>query len=109
MNIPPRLYKYRSLRTNKDRNHTLRILTHNEIYFAKCTEFNDPFDCHLHISVEGDFNTHKDRLRKLNPDLSEAKLDMQTQKDLKPETIKKREQEINNYIHRRNEHAGIFR
>lgn len=108
MNIPPRLYKYRSLRTNKDRNHTLRILTHNEIYFAKCTEFNDPFDCHLHISVEGDFNTHKDRLRKLNPDLSETKLDMQTQKDLHPESIRKREQKVNNDIRRINENVGIF-
>jgi len=108
MNIPPRLYKYRSLRTNKDRNHTLRILTHNEIYFAKCKEFNDPFDCNLHISVDGDFNTHKARLRQHNADFSEEKLILQTRKDLQPENIRKRELKVNNDIRRINENVGIF-
>lgn len=96
------------MHTKKDREHTLRILTHNEIYFAKCTEFNDPFDCNLHISCEGDFTTHKEKLRKLNPDFSEAKLDIQTQKDLQQENIKKRERKVNNDIQRITENAGIF-
>lgn len=108
MNIPSHLYKYRSLRTKKDREHTLRIFTHNEIYFAKCKEFNDPFDCNLHISVDGDFNTHKAILRQLNPNLSEEKIDIQTHKDLQPENIKKRERKINKEIRRINENVGIF-
>ena len=51
MNIPRHLYKYLSLSTKKDkegqktvREYTSRILAHNEIYFAKPSEFNDPFD-----------------------------------------------------------------
>jgi hypothetical protein len=108
MHIPKYLYKYRSMHTKKDREHTLRILTHNEIYFAKCTEFNDPFDCNLHISCEGDFTTHKEKLRKLKPDLSEAKLDIQTQKDLQPENIKKRERKVNKDIRHINQKVGIF-
>lgn len=108
MNIPLHLYKYRSLRTKKDREHTLRILTHNEIYFTKCKEFNDPFDCNLHISVDGDFNTHKAKLRQHKPDLSEKKLNLQTLKDLQPENIRKCELKVNNDIRRINENIGIF-
>jgi hypothetical protein len=108
MNIPSHLYKYRSLGTAKDRDYALRILTHSEIYFAKSTEFNDPFDCHLHISVEVDFAAHKTKLRKLCPGLSEAELDTQTQKDLHPANIRKREQEVNAAIDRINENIGIF-
>ena len=74
MTIPRHLYKYRSLSTKKDkedqktiREYTSRILTHNEIYFAKPSEFNDPFDCGFHISCEGDFQTHKNKLKELNP------------------------------------------
>jgi Protein of unknown function (DUF2971) len=108
MNIPSYLYKYRSLRTKADKEHTSRILTHNEIYFAKCSEFNDPFDCRFHISVDGDFNTHKAILRQHNPNLSEEKIDIQTRKDLQPENIRKREQKLNNNIRRKNEKYGIF-
>jgi hypothetical protein len=108
MNIPLHVYKYRSLRTKKDREHTLRILTHNEIYFANCKEFNDPFDCNLHISVNGNPITHKDKLRQLNPGLSEAQIEIQTRKDLKPENIRKRELKVNNAIRRINENGGIF-
>lgn len=108
MNIPKYLYKYRSLRTKKDREHALRILSHNEIYFAKCKEFNDPFDCNLHISADGDFNTHKAKLRQLKPDLSEKELNLQTQKALQTENIHKCELRVNNDIRSINENIGIF-
>jgi hypothetical protein len=108
MDVPIHLYKYRSLRTKKDKEHTSRILTHNEIYFAKCSEFNDPFDCHLHISVGGDFNTYKVKHRQLNPDLSEAEINNQTRKALQPENIRKREQKVNSDIYRITKSAGIF-
>jgi hypothetical protein len=108
INIPSYLYKYRSLRTKADRKHTLRIITHNEIYFAKCKEFNDPFDCNFHISCDTYFNTHKTRLRKLNPNISEEEVDKQTRKDLQPENIEKRERKVNSDIRRINDNVGIF-
>ena len=108
MNIPSHLYKYRSLRTKADKEHTLRIITHNEIYFAKPKEFNDPFDCNFHISCDTDFNTYKARLRQLNPDMSEKEIDRRTQKELQPEIIRKRERKVNNAIRRINENLGIF-
>jgi len=108
VNIPSYLYKYRSLRTKADREHTLRIITHNEIYFAKRKEFNDPFDCNFHISCDVDFNTYKARLRKLNPNMSEEEIDKQTHKDLQPEIIRKRERKVNNDIRRVNDKVGIF-
>jgi hypothetical protein len=92
----------------KDREHTFRILTHNEVYFAKCTDFNDPFDCRLHISVEADFATHKAQLRKLHPGLSEAELYVRTHEDLHPTNIKRREHEVNAHTRRMNENIGIF-
>ncbi len=37
------IYKYQDW--NNDYNK--RTLTHNEIYFAKPSQFNDPFDCRI--------------------------------------------------------------
>jgi hypothetical protein len=108
MNIPLHFYKYRSLRTKKDREHTLRILTHNEIYFAKCKDFNDPFDCKFHIPFNGNPITHKEKLRQLNPGLSEAQIEIQTQKELQPENIVKWEKELNKRIRLETEKYGIF-
>ena len=107
MNVPSHLYKYRSLRTKKDREHTLRILTHNEIYFAKYKMFNDPFDCQLHISFNANPTAHKNTLRQLNPGLSEAQIEIQTQEALQVD-IGKREQKFNNGIRRETEKLGIF-
>jgi hypothetical protein len=108
MNIPTYLYKYRSLKTKNDKLHTGRILTHNEIYFAKYTEFNDPFDCRLHVSAKVPFEVHKKKFRELNPDLSESKVDAQTRADLHPDSITKREKKIRADLHRINKKAGIF-
>src|SRR4030042_1291061 len=108
MNAPTHLYKYRSLRSQRDKLYTERIFTHNEIYFAKYTEFNDPFDCSLHVSVEGTFIEHKKKLRKIRPDLSESELDTQTREELHPDNIIKREKRIRSDLHRINEKAGIF-
>ncbi len=102
------LYKYRSLRKQTDKLHTERIFTHNEIYFAKYTEFNDPFDCNLHVSAEGNFVEHKQKLREINPDFSDSKLDIQTRKDLHPNNIRKQEKKIRADIQRINKNVGIF-
>lgn len=109
MDIPSYLYKYRSLRTIRDRQYTARILTHNEIYFAKYTEFNDPFDCNLYISARGNINVHKTKLRELNPDLSESELDIRTRNELEEKNIKKREKRIHKDIGQINKaDLGIF-
>jgi hypothetical protein len=108
MNIPSHLYKYRSLRTKKDRQYTSHILTHNKIYFAKYTEFNDPFDCNFHISAEGNNIAHTTKLRELNPDLSEAELDIRARGDLQANNIRKREKIIHKDIRQINKGVGIF-
>jgi len=108
MDVPIHLYKYRSLHTKKYKKHAPRILTHNEIYFAKCSEFNDPFDCRLHISFDVNLPAYKAKLRQLNPDLSEAEIDKQTRKALQPENIKKQERKLNRDIYRIIKNAGIF-
>ena len=115
MTIPRHLYKYRSLSTKKDkedqktiREYTSRILTHNEIYFAKPSEFNDPFDCGFHISCEGDFQIHKSKLWKLNLALSEEEINKLTRKELEPDFIIKREQELNDTIRLETERRGVF-
>lgn len=46
--VPEILYKYRSW---TDKYHK-RLLTHNEIYFAEPSSFNDPFDCQIAPSLE---------------------------------------------------------
>ena len=108
MNIPSHLYKYRSLRTKKDRERTSRIFTHNEIYFAKYKDFNDPFDCNYHISCDGNFDTHKNRLRQLNPDLSEPKLDARTRRELQPGNLRRWKKKVNKQIHKISQSLGIF-
>lgn len=108
MDVPSQLYKYRSLRNKRDRQYTERILTHNEIYFAKYTEFNDPFDCNFHISFKENIIAHKSKLRKLSPDLLEAELDIKTKNDLQPKNIRKREKKVHKDISQINMGFGIF-
>lgn len=53
MNFPEieHLYKFRSLAGSAER-YVQRILQNQELYFAKPTEFNDPFDCLPVISLQ---------------------------------------------------------
>lgn len=45
-NQPEFLYKYRHLE-GEHREWTKRIITDSEFYYAKPSEFNDPFDCNI--------------------------------------------------------------
>lgn len=56
--LPNILYKYR----NWDNKYHRRLLTHQEIYFAKPSEFNDPFDGN--IPVRWDMLTYEDCVQK---------------------------------------------
>lgn len=53
MKDPGYLYKYRTLAPEKTRQYTRRIFTHNELYFARPLEFNDPFDTKFYMSLDG--------------------------------------------------------
>lgn len=78
---PEYLYKYRSLQ-GMAAHYVERTLLHNEIYFAKPADFNDPFDCWPGFSLEGTdeelANFLRDRLwstwKQENPELSDEQL-----------------------------------
>ena len=44
---PNFLYKYRSFKTDCDRQRLLNIINASEIYYASPASFNDPFDCNM--------------------------------------------------------------
>jgi len=52
-----------------------RIFTHNELYFASPSLFNDPFDCKVNVSIEDatqvDFELYYKNLNK-EPGISES-------------------------------------
>ena len=49
MDTPRVLYKYRSLRRKKDRDHTRQLIVDRQLYFACVDDFNDPFDCQAEL------------------------------------------------------------
>jgi len=49
---PEVLYKYYSLAGERN-DYTKRALTHREVYLSPRRRFNDPFDCHPVVSVDG--------------------------------------------------------
>ncbi|MGM0582937.1 MAG: DUF2971 domain-containing protein [Bacteroidota bacterium] len=55
MKKPKVLYKYRSY----DNEFGKRNLTHNELFFAKPNDFNDPFDCKITVSYDELKDTYK--------------------------------------------------
>ena len=72
------LYKYRSLsdedRKNDSENtkaYSMRIFTHNEIYFAPFKTFNDPFDCRAHWCLDTSDQKAEKYAQKFNEDLLE--------------------------------------
>jgi hypothetical protein len=50
---PRKLYKYRSLTSDVDRDRVKDILLNNRLYFPTRLEFNDPFDCRIPIIWTG--------------------------------------------------------
>lgn len=49
MDIPDKLYKYRSLAPESNRLNTIGIFENNKLWYAKASSFNDPFDCNFDI------------------------------------------------------------
>lgn len=76
MDKPEKLFKYRAINE-----HTARILTHRELYFAPPQQFNDPFESRFVLSFEG---TPEQRIRKFiralarqHPNWSQAEVQKQ--------------------------------
>lgn len=76
---PPNiLYKYRSLDAGS-REHTLRTITHAEVWFSSLSEFNDPFEARVSVLMDGDDDAWRrefgfprptdDTIRRLIPEL----------------------------------------
>src|SRR5687768_2633940 len=61
--VPNRLYKYRSV-DGSSLTFTRRIFTHDELWFACASTFNDPFDCNHTIDVDRDSDEWRDLLSK---------------------------------------------
>ena len=49
--LPPRLYKYRSMRP-PSREFTESIFSKNQVWYAQASTFNDPFDCDHFIDID---------------------------------------------------------
>jgi len=52
LEMPDALYKYRALASNEDIGRLRRMLLEGEVYLARGSEFNDPFDLSLRPSFE---------------------------------------------------------
>jgi len=108
MRVPSHLYKYRSLAPGKTCEHTKRILTDNEIYFPTYTEFNDPFDCNLHVILIAPHEIQRRRLRQLNPDKSKAEVAAMVAAESSPSELEKRREDIRSGMHDAQRNVGIF-
>ena len=53
MKRPEILYKYRSLDPSS-RQYTLRAISHQEVWFSSLSQFNDPFEARVLVSMDGD-------------------------------------------------------
>jgi len=84
--VPPLyLYKYRSLRDNLAKERLKATLFNQELHFSIHTEFNDLFDCNIHVSSTADPAICASRLRELNPEMSDAEIHSLVEHELSPE------------------------
>ena len=64
MKTPSRLYKFYSLPADgPERAYRKRIFTHRDVYFARSSEFNDPYDMYPNLSMECTRAEYKEHLR----------------------------------------------
>lgn len=75
---PPFLYKYRAFNQ-----YTKKLISHNEIFLASSSDFNDPFDSKIKTIFQGTDEDHKEYIRrnlKKRYRLSGQKLEDETQR-----------------------------
>lgn len=107
------LFKYKSFR-NESEDHVKRLLVDYQIYFAKPSQLNDPFDCGADISIGNNAAERLDFLRnmlykkiKLNHNISEDTFESNLKK-LQWDTDEKVEQKVYGIIKDAIERIGIF-
>jgi len=109
MRVPSHLYKYRSLSLlGENYERTKGILTDNKIYFPTYTEFNDPFDCNLHVSHIVAPEALRRKFRQLNPDKSESDIDAMVAAASSTSELEKRRKDIRSGIHDAQKNLGIL-
>jgi hypothetical protein len=102
------LYKYRSLRDESAKQHVSATLLHQEIYFARHTEFNDLFDCNIHVSPVADPVTSASRDRKLHPHMSDRDIAALAERELDPARAAEIEENVRNAVSCKLAGIGIF-
>jgi hypothetical protein len=105
---PLHLYKYRSFHSKKDKQFVQAALLDQELYFAQPTEFNDLFDCNLHIKATADPVICESRLRQLNPGMSNADIAALVARELSPERVAEIEHQVRDGVSRANAQIGIL-
>jgi hypothetical protein len=83
--LPKTIYKYRDL----DNCWHKRLISHQEIYFPSPLELNDPFDCRFSfdfkdISHKEILDIHKSDFKKLYPDWTDSKIELESLKRSAP-------------------------
>lgn len=100
---PSLLYKYRPVDC-----FTERLITHNEIWFSRPAELNDPFDCKLHISAVGTEADRRNYLRAIRPVLAENQIAAELIRLGDPSAVGSIENDINETIQTTVRDLGIF-
>jgi hypothetical protein len=107
METPSQLCKYRSLRDEAGQ-HTRDLLTKCEIYFAQQSQFDDPFDCALHVNATTDPRTRAVRIRELHPDASPTEIDQLVADASSPRREREMEESVRKTMGETLDKCGIF-
>jgi hypothetical protein len=71
--VPRVLYKYRHLSDDDNRRYVRETLLENKVWLSSPADFNDPFDCRVHMSFNGGEKAWKESMarmqRKYSPQL----------------------------------------
>ena len=65
---PPHLYKYRGLKSTKERERLAEVFASSKIYMPDPTDFNDPFDCMPRLCAHEDQEKLEEFYRSANED-----------------------------------------
>lgn len=107
METPSRLYKYRSL-CGKAGEHTRDLVTRCEIYLSRQSEFNDPFDCDLHVNATADPVRRAARVRDLNPNASAEEIARLVADASSPHREREMEETVRSEMREVTAKCGIF-
>jgi len=101
--VPSYLYKYRPVNCYLE-----RLIVHDEIYFSRPSELNDPYDCNLFVSAVGSDAVRRKYLETNYPQLSQEQLRFALEEAARPESIAANEADIEEFMKHTVERMGIF-